>query len=184
MTYFSVDVETSGTDPFKNTLLTVGVVAVNEKGLILDHFYRRIEPAPPTVWDPDTLAWWLEQNAAAKAEVFSTKRQRVTPASAANNLAGFVRRRGSSNVHTNIFVANPSSFDHAWIRKLFSETGIEDPFSHRTLCLRSAAWGEKADGHAWGGHTRTNRPGVPHHALYDAQAQALDLVEMMGREAA
>jgi hypothetical protein len=182
-TYFSVDVETSGTDPFKYDLLSVGAVAIDESGLILGKLYRRLDHGRDVVWDPDTKAWWLEQNKAAKREIFSTDPPvwRDPPRFVADTLNGWVRMHGGKGFHDNVFVANPSSFDHAWIRKLFSETGVADPFSYRTLCLRSAGWG--AGSVAWNESQRGHKPFIEHHALHDAQAQALDFLELLrGRQ--
>ena len=180
-TFFSVDVETSGTDPFKYDLLSVGAVAIDEGGLILDSYYVRLSYDRPVVWDDGTKVWWLEQNAEAKREVFSTELDTEHPQPAAFGLRAWVMRVGGDGFHDNVFVANPSSFDHAWIRKLFSETGVPDPFSYRTLCLRSASWG--AGGRPWSETQRTHEPFIPHHALHDAQAQALDFLDLLkGRQ--
>lgn len=181
--FFSIDVETSGTDPFKYDLLSVGAVAIDESGLILGKLYRRLDTGRDINWDDDTKAWWLEQNAAAKREIFSTDPLvwRDDPRRVAETLAGWVRMHGGEGFHDNTFVANPSSFDHAWIRKLFSETGVPDPFSYRTLCLRSAGWG--ASDKPWSETHRTHEPFIPHHALHDAQAQALDFLDLLkGRQ--
>lgn len=181
-TFFSVDVETSGTDPFKYDLLSIGAVAIGDDGLIKDTFYNRVAYHDrEVVWDDGTKAWWFEQNKAAKNEIFSTEMLRWPPTYVAAHLRRWVVDRGGDGFHDNAFVANPSSFDHAWLRKLFSETGIADPFSYRTLCLRSATWG--AGDKPWSETQRTHEPFIPHHALHDAQAQALDFLDLLkGRQ--
>ncbi len=175
-TFYSVDVETSGTDPFRYDLLTIGVVCVRESGLIDGGLYARVEH-DEVDWDPETYKWWLDQSKRAKDEIFSTVLPRHDVFDVATSLQQFVYTKGGRGFHDNVFVANPSSFDHAWIRKLFSETGVKDPFSYRTLCLRSARWG--AESVAWNEGQRLHKPLVEHHALHDAQAQALDFLDLL-----
>jgi hypothetical protein len=177
LTYFSVDVESSGTDPFRFDLLSVGTVAISADGLILGSHYVRVDHGRDIVWDDGTRAWWHEQNAEAKREVFSTEVTRLSVIDVADQLRAFVLLHGGEGFHDNTFVANPASFDHAWIRKLFSESGVVDPFSYRTLCLRSANWG--AGERPWSETQRDHQPFVPHHALHDAQAQALDFLALL-----
>lgn len=75
------------------------------------------------------------------------------------------------------FVANPCTFDHSWVQRWLTEAGIDMPFHYRTLCLRSADWGRNPGSY---GESRTGHASlVPHHALYDAQAQALDLLDLL-----
>lgn len=182
-TFYSVDVETSGTDPFKYDLLSVGVVVVWGNGLIGPTFYRRLKHGfdSEVVWDPETKAWWLEQNVLAKKEIFSTEVERHDAGVVAAELAQFVLDTGGEEPHGRVFVANPVAFDHAWIRKLFSEEDVENPFSYRSLCLRSAGWGAGSVG--WQERERIHKPFVEHHALHDAQAQALDLLDLLkGRQ--
>lgn len=175
--FYSVDVETSGTDPFKFDLLTVGIQSVFSDGLFGPTFYERLAYDREVNWDPETWEWWTQQNGAAKREILSTSFPRQTPDQVADALLGFVTETGGDGFHDNVFVANPSAFDHAWIRKLFSETGVRNPFSYRVLCLRSAAWG--AGDVSWWDTQRTHTPVIEHHALHDAQAQAMDLVDLI-----
>jgi hypothetical protein len=174
--YFSIDVETTSTTPFDGQLCTVGMVVVVD-GIIRESLHWRVA-YDMDHWDPETKAWWLEQNAQAKAEVFSTK-GRLDPETVAFFIQAAVIAYGHpEDLHQNVFVANPVSFDKPWIDRLFLETGIENPFSYRSLCLRSAAWGADESGD-WQQKFRTHKPLVPHHALYDAHAQALDLLELL-----
>ena len=175
--FYSVDVETSGTDPFKFDLLTVGIQSVFSDGLFGPTLYQRLLYDREINWDPGTYDWWVQQNATAKREIFSTAFPRFSAQHVAESILEFVHDTGGNGVHENVFVANPSAFDHAWIRKLFSETDVENPFSYRVMCLRSAAWG--AGDVSWWDTQRTHAPVIEHHALHDAQAQAMDLVGLI-----
>lgn len=178
LTYFSVDVETTGTNPFNHDhqLATVGAIAVDEHGLILGSWYKRLEYND--TWDADTKTWWLQQNQIAKNEMFSTKDRHIPYLAALDFSRWVIGLAGSMpGDHDNVFVANPSTFDFGWIQRWFHQAWATTPFGYRTMCLRSAAWGRNKT--SWLDHQRSHKPRVPHHALHDAQAQAFDLLELL-----
>lgn len=192
MTFFSVDVETSGLNPFvpESKLLSVGATAHNGVGNRIDSLYVRIRSELPPAWydeslpcDSETMSFWREQDQFVKDEAYMDKDlPRFTMAYAGELLRNWVMSFGD-DWHGRVFVANPSSFDFMWIQRLWAESGVEDPFSYRTLCLRSAAFGKQlGQGKkvTWQDTSvRTHKPEFPHHPLYDALAQGLDLKELL-----
>lgn len=175
--FFSVDVETTGLEPFNpdHKLISVGAVAVSPDGLIGDTWYSRL--AYEDSWDPATRDWWMKQNEIARAEAMSDMVGAI-PVEAAHDFVAWVQEWTEHPV----FVANPATFDHAWIRRWMYESSLELPFDYRTLCLRSADWGRNPG--PWGLERNGHQPVVPHHALHDAQAQAFDLIELLKFERA
>lgn len=173
-TFYSIDVETTGTNPHDKShqLATVGAIAVSEQGLLGGSWYQRLRYRDS--WDAGTREWWRQQNRAAQDEMFSAE-HRLTPKFAARLFVDWVNETRNGGEAT--FVANPATFDHSWVLRWLTEAKVEMPFSYRTLCLRGADWGRNPG--PWGlgrnGHTSI----VPHHALYDAQAQALDLLDLL-----
>lgn len=188
--YYSVDVEATSTNTTDGVLLSVGVVVVREYDYGLkccETFYARVNQpgvidhgaAEAKVWNPETLDWWLTQEAEspeAFGEVFNRHLVRHDHDVVARMLSEFVHETGGSERMCRVFVANPASYDWQWIDRLFCSAGIETPFSYRTLCLRSAAWGHKTTDLAKS--IRTTKPLRPHHALDDAAAQAQDLINL------
>jgi hypothetical protein len=170
--FFSVDVETTGLNPFRpeHQLISVGALAVSDDGLIGDRWYDRLDRAD--TWDPDTREWWLKQNATAKREAFADGG--TDPRAAALDFVAWVN---DTTDHA-VFVANPSTFDFGWILRWLTEADVDMPFDYRTMCLRSADWGRNPG--PWGLERNGHRPIVSHHALHDAQAQALDLLDLLG----
>ena len=173
--FFSVDVETSGLNPFvsEHQLLSVGALVVFDEGLIGDSWYERITDAG--TWDTGTREWWAQQNERARKEIFDVSG--VDPHLAARQFVAWVK---DVTDHA-VFVANPCTFDHAWVLRWVTEAGETMPFDYRTLCLRSADWGRNPG--PWGLERNGHRPVVAHHALHDAQAQAFDLIELLRIEA-
>jgi hypothetical protein len=169
--FFSIDVETSGLNPFipEHQLLSVGALAVSEDGLIDERWYERIKDEG--TWDEGTREWWQQQNETAKHDIFDIKG--VDSIEAAQNFVQWVQ--GITD-HA-VFVANPCTFDHAWVLRWLTSCGEPMPFDYRTLCLRSADWGRNPG--PWGLERNGHKPIVPHHALHDAQAQALDLLDLL-----
>lgn len=191
-TLFSVDVETTSTDPHNGWLLTVGVQPVtfptgNIAAPVLDGrtFYERIDRIHhyprwfATLTDSgSTLSWWLKQNSDAQAEAFrDLTLERLEPDTVAARLIDYVETI-EPEPEARVFVANPATFDKAWIDDLFAETGYPNPFHYRTLCLRSMRFG-LVPGDKWGAARDDHNPAIPHHAFHDAYAQAQDLARML-----
>lgn len=56
---FSVDIETDGLAPGINSMISLGVAAMDmETGKISGRFKRNLEPVPDLKQDPDTMTWW------------------------------------------------------------------------------------------------------------------------------
>lgn len=179
-TFFSIDVETSSTNPETGSLLTIGGVAVDEatRQIVGDSFYVRLGITPR--WNPETQAWWHGQHDEAKRELFDKYLVRHDPYTAALMLREWVLDTSphDDDDEGRIFVANPVSFDWPWINKLLSSTLVDNPFHYRTLCLRSMRYGAQT-AEKWGDRGRSTVPAIKHHALHDARAQAADLINLL-----
>ena len=192
-TFFSVDVETSSVSPWNGLLLTVGIKPIlfepGEKPELLDdEFYIRIDrydELNSIGWGKDsgcgyeTYLWWLSQNEEAQNEAWKdTSLHRCSEIDAANEIANWVSSIQEEH-KKRIFVANPVSFDMMWLTELFEVTKVKNPFHYQTLCLRSMKFGLRNQS-AWTYSRDNHNPEVPHHALHDAKAQALDFIQMIG----
>lgn len=198
LTYFSVDVETSGLVPgdTDSHLLSIGAVAVSHDGWVIDTFYERINVRLPSRWylPPDdefiqslpegsTLKFWKGVEAetpfvANEAYADPYLPRRALPL-VAERFEEWVLAHGKT-WEDRIFVANPVSFDFSWTQDMFRRAAVDNPFHYRTLCLRSMAFGRSYTGDWQARHLRTNVPKHYHHPLSDAYAQAQDLIEMLG----
>jgi hypothetical protein len=191
-TFFSVDVETTSTNPFDGHLLTVGVQPVHfdsatlKTALLPEKFYARIDcnrDLEIEGWfdgtsTSDTYRWWMEQNTEARADSWeNTALIRHSAPVVAGMLQEWVCEVEPSD-RDRIFVANPVSFDKAWVDRLFSDTGFVNPFHYQSLCLRSMKFGLRVCSQ-WVSTRDNHSPKIPHHAFHDAYAQALDLVAML-----
>lgn len=195
-TFFSVDVETSGLSPDHDVLLTIGIKPVhyNPKTrtatLLPNDFYIRLDRES----DLREIGWydnpnrymssrtfWEEQADLPQDEAFRDRSlTRVTPQHAVQTLNRYVIDL-EPKWERRIFVANPVSFDKMWIDHLFHTNNFEVPFHYRSLCLRSMKFGMQPPGTDYGSDRDSHRSRVPHHAFYDALAQAEDLVDMLNQ---
>jgi hypothetical protein len=188
-TFFSVDVETSATVHTAGYLLTVGIVpVVHVDGAWQVHprsFYVRLDHGDPSRFpEPEhytSMPWWREQDDAVQDEAYRDRNLvRHYSSTAARMILEYVTEI-QPEWSMRFFAANPVSFDKPWIDELFADQGLPAPFHYRSLCLRSMKFGMDPS-KGFGNDRETHESTVPHHALYDALAQAHDLIDMLGSQ--
>jgi hypothetical protein len=199
-TFIVVDVETSHTDPAEGFIFTIGACVVtydNELATIEnEYFYQRIDQTTKitdstwleTIYDPkSTLSWWLTQPLEVQQAAWRGGIERGDmERDVAHYFWQWVISMGAKYSEPfdarlkPVFVANPVTFDYAWISALFAPYNLPSPFDYRTLCLRSMGFGV-ADGDRWEWvrQKRANQSQVPHHAFWDAYAAAQDLQDLL-----
>lgn len=186
-TFFNVDVECTATTPSMGYLLTVGIVPVAHDGekwaLHRDRLYVRLDQGDefPEPEHYTSMPWWREQSAIAQDEAYRDRTLiRHKPELAAEMIAEFVIGV-QPEWSQRFFTANPVSFDKPWLDDLFAISGLPSPFHYRSLCLRSMRFGMDPS-KGFGSAREAHEPTVPHHALHDAEAQALDLLDMLNAD--
>lgn len=182
--YISVDCEASGSFPGRNALLSIGAVVVKREARtwrLGDSFYAEWAPPAGAVEDP----------AATEVHGLSLEKLRqegVDPRQGAFAFAEWVKAQ--SPRRKPFFVGFNAAFDWAFVLHAFGLVGLENPFHHAPIDLKSAIWG--AHGGDWlSGSNRPalerllGRPLAPlqghrkHHAGDDAREQAQILVAML-----
>ena len=180
MTFISVDVETSGLTS-QYDLLSVGACNVFD---IENQIHEVIEPIElgggVLEWDPGTYEWWISQEAALERLNSEFKKQYpdVVP-------MAYIRSENACKRFKNwldqfekplFFVAWPASFDYPFIQEWFENSSVENPFSYRTIDVKSYACGKFNvpfdAGHDSFPEWLNEKPEFPHDALSDAIAQA------------
>ena len=183
-TFFNVDVECTATTPSMGYLLTVGIVPVVHDGehwtLHRSRLYVRLDQGDefPEPENYTSMPWWREQSDEAQDEAYRNRSLvRHSPDLAAAMIAEYVAEV-QPDWSQRFFTANPVSFDKPWLDDLFASAGIPSPFHYRSLCLRSMRFGMDPS-RGFGSTRESHDPVIPHHALHDAEAQALDLIDML-----
>ena len=169
---FMTDIESMGTNA-GDAILSIGVVPMDlENRLLLKGFYTKIslESAQDAGFNIDagTVMWWLQQDAAARAE-FDGNHAHPSISTALEKLSQFISSTAQVEDISEIRVwGNGVAMDNVLLNAAFDKCGIPRPWTHRgDMCYRTVK--------NLVPHVPRVAPTVPHHALFDAEAQALTL---------
>lgn len=170
-THYVLDLETMGKGP-RAAIVAIGCVRI-EQGIITGSIYRRVSletslQAGLQV-DASTIEWWLQQDEAARAEIYKPAAIRIEGALA--NLAEFM---GNNHLHKPnpkaLLWGNGSSFDNVIVGNAFDACGIPRPWlfwNDRDLRTLLALYPEAK---------QLPFEGTKHHALDDAMHEAKQLL--------
>lgn len=187
LTYISVDVETSGLVLSGGyTLLSVGAVDCFNLNNTFHEVMADTED-DKVHWDRSTKEWWDTQTEAKQRLAAQKKLQYPEGAGsywqvnidAANRFVHWLEHLEKPLM----FVAWPASFDYPWIQQWFYENELDNPFSYRTIDVKSYACGKlgidfNADREAFPDWLY-EEPEFPHDALSDAITQAKQFRKLM-----
>jgi hypothetical protein len=138
MVYISIDVETDGPIPGRNSMLALGAAAFSEEGELLGTFTANLEALPEATPDPETMAWWETQPAAWSAH----RKDLQSPTEGMKNFVAWVRSACTlENSVDAVCIAYPAGFDFTfvyWYLRIFVGTS---PFSFSCLDIKSYASG-------------------------------------------
>ena len=168
--HIMIDIETLGTNP-QSPIIQIGACAFN---------YTEVGPSFAALVQPDfhltkpdlaTIAWWMEQNDAARKHMAKCLDQGFTEYSALNELCNFYNTHAEHDACT---WALPPQFDLVILEHTMRNVGLNPPWNHkRTRCLRTLedlAHGIKEDREV---------ATTVHDAGADARAQALTAMKYM-----
>ena len=174
--YLSVDIESDGPIPGKNSMLSLGAVAIDINKKIHGEFEVNLELLPEATPDPNTMEFWGKNPEAWKV----CRENIVSPEDGMKSYREFLKQLPSRP----IFMGYPACFDfmfHHWYLIYF--TG-KDPCGFSGLDLKSYAAGLK--GLSYRQSTKRNFPKIwfenmkhDHTALTDARGQAVLGINML-----
>ena len=173
----SVDVETAGPTPGRYALVSIGACPVDqpERG-----FYVELKP------DRDEV---VEKAMAVSGLDFEGLRATGTdPAQAMREFADWVRDVVPPQTHRAVFVGFNAVFDWMFVEEYFVRYGLENPFGHGGLDIKSyyvgmmgSTWEQSSMRHLSPKYL-SGRP-LSHNALGDARDQA-ELFRLISEDAA
>lgn len=175
--FVSVDVETAGPTPGGYALLSIGACLVDEpeRG-----FYVELKPDRDDVL-PRALA-------VSGLDFDELKASATEPAEAMREFAQWVRDVVPPQTHRPVFVGFNAVFDWMFVEEYFVRYGLENPFGHGGLDIKSyyvgmmgSTWAETSMKHLSPKYL-AGRP-LSHNALGDARDQA-ELFRAMSEDAA
>lgn len=173
--FISVDVETNGPYPGKNSMLQLGAIAYDEFGNELSEFTVNLEELPGSQPNPKTMEWWLQF-----PKIYEeTRREPKNPVLAMNMFVEWY-----SQFNSVIFVAFPASFDWPWVAFYIGMASDPPAQIPRCLDMKSFAaaklgvefWytSKKHFPQEW----KRNLPKHTHRALDDAREQGVLFFKM------
>lgn len=170
-----VDIETLGNGP-RAAVIQIGLCPFNlETGEIGPRMAYLVSPDLRRFEaDASTIAWWMQQNEAARLHVARCIDEGVSSAQALAHLnAHFAQHVDYDTVRV---WALPPQFDLVILENVAREYGYPVPWKYNaTRCLRTLE--------TLSGATKEDRvkPEVEHDAGHDAQAQAMSAVALYAR---
>mgnify|MGYP000373108571 CR=1 FL=1 len=129
MTLFSVDVETSGLNPFAHQVTAISVVEVETE----HHVTARVVDSGHIFWDPSTRDWWEANKPATWRSIPPFHAWAVC-----EQITAFLEEFPKPWT----FVAWPASFDYPFAQGLF-ETACRPWPPSAESCRRCAAYGPR-----------------------------------------
>jgi ribonuclease T len=174
--FISVDVETAGPTPGDYAMVSIGACPVDEpeRG-----FYIELKPDRDTVIESALAVSGLSMETLAK--------DGTDPAQAMEEFAQWIRDVVPPQTHRPVFVGFNAVFDWMFVNEYFVRYGIENPFGHGGLDIKSyyvgmmgSTWAETSMRYLSPKYL-SGRP-LSHNALGDARDQA-ELFRAMSEDA-
>lgn len=132
-TYISIDVETNGRIPGKNSMLSIGAAAFAEDGYLIDTFSENLTPLPFAEEDLETMRWWGSQ---PKAWAECQKNQE-DPEMTMYRFSRWIKGLPG----TPVIVGYPVVFDFMFVYWYLIYFIGESPFGYGALDIKSYAVG-------------------------------------------
>jgi len=190
--FFVIDFETSALDPWQGEVLTLGIVPVTHYGEILQEstfycYWDTSEIMPDWAFPAnltDTQAWWNEKRQ-VDDPAFAAAWYREGPVYSDQQILDDIDEYVGMiepDKDKRFMCANPAAFDIMWMNYIYSMQNRSHPFHYRNLCLRSMRYGIECGFTPEFGNARDEHElygYIPHHALWDARMEALDLVHLI-----
>jgi len=107
--FFSVDIESDGPIPGRNSMLSFGCAAFTDRGKLLDTYSANLDVLPEATPDPDTMKWWEGQK-----EAWEACRKDTRPAEVVMpEFVAWVKKVAGRD--SPVFVGYPAGFDFEFI---------------------------------------------------------------------
>jgi len=164
MTQVMLDLETMGNGP-SAAIVAIGAVSFSVEDGVLDEFYKVVDLETSVlaggIMDPSTVLWWLHQSKEAREQLAKQE------CSIELVLAEFKEWLPQD---AEVW-GNGAAFDNVILASAYHRLNLDAPWKHwEDRCYRTMK--------AMYRSIPRVRPEVPHHALYDAKAQAEHLINI------
>lgn len=129
--YVSTDIETDGSIPGANSMLSFASAAFLQDKTLVDTFTANLETLPGANSDPDTMAWWSKNPDAWNL----ARKDLQSPKNAMEQYLAWIKTLPGKPV----FVGYPAGFDFLFVYWYLIYFTGESPFSFSALDIKSYA---------------------------------------------
>jgi exodeoxyribonuclease VIII len=171
-----LDLETMGTGP-DAAIVAIGAVAFDIDTALISprSFYVRVNlryaVGAGGVMDAETVIWWLQQSAEARQEITREDLEQRPLVNALLNFRNWLK--AEANGADSRVWGNGAALDNVILRRAYQRLPMDAPWSHwNDRCYRTIKG-------LYGSDIKIERRGTHHHALADAEAQAVHLLRML-----
>lgn len=131
---FSVDVETNGSIPGDNSMLSLGAAAfAADNGQLLSTFYINFAELENSTPNADTMVWWSKNQEAYD----QTRQDVVDPKLGIGQFVSWVNKTCGKDKP--VFVGYPATFDFMFVYHYIIHFGYQSPFSFSALDIKTYA---------------------------------------------
>ncbi len=134
--YISTDIETDGPIPGEYSMLSLGSVAVDEKGVFLDSFQINIKELEGAKKNEETMQFWRKNIESYKK---ATSNQ-IEPNVAIKNYIEWIKNLEKKHNSRAVFIAYPATFDFMFVYWYMIKLCGESPFSFTALDIKTLAY--------------------------------------------
>lgn len=177
--YFSVDIESDGKIPGKNSMLSFGCAVFTGDGKLIDTYSANLETLPDAKPDQDTMEWWKDQK-----EAWEACRKDTRPAEVV--MPEFVQWvKKVSGRDRPVFVGYPTGYDFTFMYWYLIAFCGDSPFSFSALDIKTFAMAitglpfRDSTKRRWPKHWFDNKNRHNHIALDDAIEQGFSFTKML-----
>jgi hypothetical protein len=141
--YISTDIEADGPIPGEYSMISLGSVALDENGDILEKFYEKLERIPGAKQHPQTMGFW-EENKEAYSEATSGAKPLKE---VMNKYADWLEEISNKHKKKLYFLAYPATWDFmfvSWylikfVKRYEKNHFLDIPFHHQGVDIRTFA---------------------------------------------
>lgn len=175
MDHISIDSETMGTGP-KAAIVSIGAVRLDiEAGTIDNNKFYRVINLKSAVdaggeMDAETVLWWMNQDASARHALTESGGENI--AAVLHELGEWMTQGKKTPVKDLCLWGNGTDFDNVILAGAYQRLGLPVPWPfYGNRCFRTLK--------ALHPHVPMERIGTYHHALDDAETQAMHILKIL-----
>lgn len=136
--FLSIDIEADGKIPFKNSMLSFGVAAFNDRGILVATYTANLELMEGATQDEDTMKFWTQNE--KQKELYQKTRQNVV--SVENGMKAYLnwqKKIAKEHGARLTYTGYPLTYDFMWVYVYNCFVNDYDPAGFSGFDVKTAA---------------------------------------------